>query len=128
METNIFKYAVINKLRFPYRGQIATEDINDLSVEELDGIFKNLNSQKKLKSEESLLKKETKTKAERDLEVKIEIVKAIVEDKLKASEERKNAIAKKAEKEKILRILAQKEDEVLLDKTPEELRAIAESL
>ena len=48
MEANkMFEVAVRNKFRYPYKGVIATEDLWDLSVQQLDDIFKTLKSQEK---------------------------------------------------------------------------------
>ncbi|WP_243033922.1 hypothetical protein [Clostridium sp. AF50-3] len=43
------------KYRFPYRGNISVEDLWDLPVKALDGIFKTLNAEVKQSQEESLL-------------------------------------------------------------------------
>ena len=51
----MFEVAVRDKFRYPYKGVIATEDLWDLSVQQLDGIFKTLKSQEKKAQEESLL-------------------------------------------------------------------------
>lgn len=46
MEANkMFEVAVRNKFRFPFKGVISVEDLWDLSVQQLDGIFKTLKSQ-----------------------------------------------------------------------------------
>ena len=44
MSTNMFEIAARNKFRFPFKGMISTEDLWDLSVENLDNVFKTLNS------------------------------------------------------------------------------------
>ena len=41
--TNIFEYAVRNKIRFPFKGMISSEDLWDLTLENLDSIYKTLN-------------------------------------------------------------------------------------
>ena len=41
---NKFEIAIRNKYRFPYKGMITIEDLWDLSVTQLDGIFKTLNA------------------------------------------------------------------------------------
>ena len=68
----LFESATRNKIRFDYRGSISVEDLWDLSVEELDIIYKNLMTKKKASETESLL---TEKKTSRALETKIEIVK-----------------------------------------------------
>lgn len=72
----MFETAVRNKMRFPYKGQISVEDLWDLDVNALDGVFKTLNSKVKVSQEESLLR--TRSKESEELMVQIEIVKYIV--------------------------------------------------
>ena len=126
MEKNIFEYAAKNKLRFPYRGNISTEDLYDLPVEELDKIYKSLNSQIKQAKEESLLQK--KTKDDEILEVKIEIVKSVVSDKLAAVEARQKAKERRDQKQKILAIMADKQDAELKGKSLEELQKMLDEM
>ena len=66
---NMFEFAVRNKVRFPFKGLITVEDLWDLSVRELDNIFKTLNAQMKKSEEESLLA--TKSKEDETLSVQI---------------------------------------------------------
>lgn len=117
---DIFEYAAENKLRFPYKGSISTEDLYDLGVEELDMIFKTLNREVKKSNEESLLAK--KSDADTKLNVKIEIIKKIVSKKLAEIEESKNAIMKKHKNEKIMELIAQKQDENLRSLSIDELK------
>lgn len=126
MEKSIFEVAVRGKFRFEFRGYISTEDLFDLSVEELDSIFKKLNSQIKQVKEESLLG--VKTKADKELEIKIEIVKYIVADKLEERAKALEAREKRAQKAKILEILAEKQDMTLQGKSEEELQKMLKDL
>lgn len=120
MDANkMFEVAVRNKFRYPYKGVIATEDLWDLPVQQLDGIFKTLKSQEKKAQEESLL--DTRTPEDEILTAKIEIIKYIVNTKLEEAERAKEA---HDQKQKILGILAEKQDEDLRNKTPEELIAM----
>lgn len=123
---DIFKYAAKKKLRFNYKGVLAVEDLFDLSVEELDNIFKSLNSKLKQVNEESLLT--PKTVSDLELETKIEIVKTIVSDKLLVKEIETQKAAISAKKQKILEILATKRDKSLEDKSEDELEAMLNEL
>ena len=123
---NIFEYAVENKLRFPYKGNISTEDLYSLSVSELDTIYKTLKREAKRNGEESLLA--TKSNDDVALDTKIEIVKHIVEKKLAQVEARKTAAANKAKKEKILSILEEKQDAALKNMSEEDLRKMLDTL
>ena len=124
--TNIFEYAVRNKVRFPFKGMISVEDLWDLSLTNLDSIYKTLNKQVKQSEEESLLI--TKTSVDTELEVQIAIVKHIVSIKLEEQEAREKAAAKKAQKQKIMSIIATKEDEVLQNSSVDDLRKMLEEL
>lgn len=122
----MFETAVRNKMRFPYKGQISVEDLWDLDVNALDGVFKTLNSKVKVSLEESLLR--TRSKESEELIVQIEIVKYIVSVKLAEAEARKNAEANRAKRQRILGILADKQESDLKNKSPEELQAMLAAL
>lgn len=124
--TNIFEYAVRNKVRFPFKGMISVEDLYDLSLTNLDSIYKTLNKQVKQSEEESLLT--TKTNIDTELEVQIAIIKYIVTVKLEEQEAREKAAAKKAQKQKIMSIIATKEDEALQNTSVEDLRKMLDEL
>jgi restriction endonuclease S subunit len=124
--TNIFEYAVRNKVRFPFKGMISTEDLWDLSLTNLDSIYKTLNKQVKQSEEESLLT--TKTSVDTELEVQIAIVKYIVSVKLAEQEAREKEAAKKAQKQKIMSIIATKEDEALHNSSVDDLRKMLDEL
>ena len=122
----MFETAVRNKMRFPYKGQISVEDLWDLDVNALDGVFKTLNSKVKVSQEESLLR--TRSKESEELVVQIEIVKYIVSVKIAEAEARKNAEANRAKRQQILEILADKQASDLKNKSPEELQAMLAAL
>ena len=127
METNkMFEIAVRNKFRFPFKGAISVEDLWDLSVQQLDGIFKTLKSQEQKAQEESLL--DTRTPEDEVLKIKIDIIRHIVAVKLEEANQAERAKETRDQKQKILGILAEKQDEDLRNKTPEELRAMLEQL
>ena len=125
-EEKIFEYAAKHKLRFPYRGSITTEDLYDLSPVDLDRIYKTLAREAKKNEEESLLA--DKKDEDVDLNVKIDIIKHIVTEKLAAIERAKKAAATKMQAEKIRAIIAEKQDAALKELSPEELNKMLEEL
>lgn len=122
----IFEYAVRNKIRFPFKGLITVEDLFDLSLTNLDLIYKTLNKQVKQSEEESLLN--TKTTVDKELEVQIAIVKHIVSVKLDEQKAREKASAKKEQKQKIMAIIASKQEEALQNSSVEDLQKMLDEL
>ena len=123
---NIFELASRMKIRFAYRGMITVEDLWDLSVQELDRIFQKLNKALKESKEESLLSPQAKEDSE--LNVQVAIVRHIVEVKLAESAIALAAVERKAKKEKILSILADKQDDSLRNMSSEDLTKMLEDL
>lgn len=123
---NIFEYATRNKVRFSFRGLISVEDLWDLSLSNLDSIYKELNKQSKQSEEESLLN--IKTQEDELLNVQIEIVKHIVSVKLAEKKAREKASAKKAQKQKIMSIIAAKQDEALQNSSIDDLKKMLDEL
>ena len=123
---NMFEVAVRSKLRFPYKGMVSVEDLYDLSVTNLDTVFKSLNSQVKQAKEESLL--DTKTKEDEVLDLQIEIVKCIVKVKLEEEAARLQAKEKKEKKQKLLSILSEKQENELQNKSVDEIQAMLAEL
>lgn len=122
MSTNMFEIATRNKFRFPFKGVISTEDLWDLSVESLDNVFKTLNSEMKKTKEESLLS--TKSKDDEVLELKIEIVKHIVAVKQEEKEARERKFLDRERNQKIMSIIAAKQNEQLHNMSVEELQKL----
>lgn len=125
MSKNLFEIASRQKFRFNFRGVISVEDLWDLSINDLDKIFKSLNSSLKSTSEESLL--QTKTSSDSELEMKIDIIKYIFETKQKEIEAHKNAHAISQHNQKILSIISEKQEEELRNKSVEELQELMKS-
>ena len=122
----MFEIATRTKMRFPFKGLVSVEDLWDLSVKDLDSIFKTLNAQVKKSQEESLLA--TKTKEDETLAIQIEIVKHIVKTKLNEAETAKQSKELKEKKQKIMEIIAAKQDESLHNASVEELQAMLANL
>lgn len=126
MSEKMFETAIRTKMRFPFRGMVSVEDLWDLSVEDLDSIFKTLNSALKQAKEESLL--DAKSKKDKELDMKIEIIKYIVGVKMFEQELRLQAKEQKEKKQKIMEILSEKQDSNLKNKSIEELEAMLNEL
>jgi hypothetical protein len=122
----MFEKAARVKLRFPFKGFITAEDLWDLTVTDLDSIYRSLHTKLKAAQEESLLG--TKSKEDITLDLQIGIVKHIVEVKLQEAEDKKTALAKKAQKQKIMDIMATKQDAALEGKSIEELQKMLDEV
>ena len=123
---NIFEKATKDKIMFDYKGTINCYDLWELSVTELDSIYKVLNAQRKQVTEDSLL--EVKTAEDTILTTKISIITHIVETKQKELYLRKSASERKEKKEKIMSIIASKEDDALEKKSPSALKKMLDEL
>ena len=121
-----FEYATRVKLRFQFKGQISVEDLWDLTPQELDTIYKGLNAQAKQANEESLL--QVKTAADKAADIKIEIVKHIVNTKLAEAQARQEAVKLKQQEQKLKELIAAKQEASLENKSEEELTALLKQL
>ena len=124
--SNMFEVAVRTKMRFPFKGSVSVEDLWDLSVRNLDLVFKVLNSELRQVEEESLL--QTRTAQDRELDLQIEIVKHIVGVKLEEKVQRLEANERKEKKQKIMGILSDKQDESLKNMSMDELSNMLKDL
>jgi len=126
VNTNIFEVATRNGFRFTFKGMISVEDLWALNVRDLDSVFKILNSQLKQVNEESLL--DVKTKQDQELDTKIEIVKYIVKVKQEEENMRLKAKEQKEKKQKIMEILATKQESNLQNMSEDELKKMLDEL
>ena len=122
----MFEKATRMKLRFNFKGNCSIEDLWDLSVRALDLIHKNLNIEIRGLKEVSLL--EVKNKEEELLELKIAIVKQIVEVKLQEQKSREDAASRAEKKQRILGIMEEKQNSQLKELSLEELAEMAKTL
>lgn len=118
-EVNLFEVATRENYLFPFKGMINVIDLWDLSLTNLDSVFKILNAEVKKSEEESLLN--AKTKEDEDLTNKIEIIKYIVNKKLAEKEARENEKKNKEKRQRILEIKAKRQDEALENMSDEDL-------
>lgn len=128
MNTNIFVTASELKFRYPYKGLITTEDLWDLNLEQLDTIYKTLNKEVKVAQEDSLLATECHEKDNSLVEMKIDIVKYIFNEKVEAARKREAEVINAEKKRRILEVLAKKQDDSLNNMTEEELIAKLEEI
>lgn len=118
-EVNLFEVATRENYLFPFKGMINVIDLWDLSLTNLDSVFKTLNAEVKKSEEESLLN--AKTKEDEELTNKIEIIKYIVSKKLAEKEARENEKKNKEKRQRILEIKAKRQDEALENMSDEDL-------
>lgn len=121
----LFINATRNNYQFPFRGMINVIDLWDLSLTNLDSVFKTLNAEVKKSEEESLLN--TKSKEDEEISNKIEIVKYIVGVKLDEKKKREDAKKNAEMRQRLLEIKAKRQDAALENMSDEDLdKALAE--
>lgn len=127
MENNIFEYATRNKIRFASsRGELTTEQLWDIPLQSKDGfdldtIAKNVSRTLKGMTEESFVRCE-RTPAIEKAETALAIVKHIIGVKLTEEDAAKKRAANKAERAKLLAILAEKQADKLSSLSEEALQ------
>lgn len=122
----MFEKATRLKLRFGFRGSCSAEDLWDLSLEDLDTIYKELAGKAKAQEEESLL--QVKSGANEVLDLQIDIVKHIFRTKMSEQEARENEALNAERKQKILAVIAEKQDDALRNLPVEELQELVSSM
>lgn len=123
----MYKKASKLKLRFSTsKGNLSTEDLWDLSLEQLDAIAVKLDEQIEKSPRKSFIK--TISKVNETLELKFAIVKDVIDTKMAEQAARENQQAKSAQRQKILELIAEKEDFELKGKSADELRKMLDEL
>lgn len=118
-ELNLFEVATRERYMFPFKGMIDVSDLWDLSLTNLDSVFKTLNAEAKKYAEESLLN--TKSKEDEEISNKIEIVKYIVNVKLGEKKKREDAKKNSEMRQRLLEIKAKRQDAALENMSDEDL-------
>jgi hypothetical protein len=119
---DIFEKASRLKTRFPTtRGMCPAEDLWDLPLSELDGVFKIINKDLKVFAEDSLLV--PKGKGDSELALKIDIITHVVRTKQAEADSAQQAKVKAAEEQKLLGILDMKRASQLESLSVEEIEA-----
>ena len=126
---NLFEYAARHKLRFSsIKGDLTVEQLwNDVPLRSqrddfsLDAVARAANRALKVVSEESFVDT-TKTEKHTRLEMTFAVVKYIIDAKLAEEEAAKKRAENKIEKEKLLKILEEKQDGKLSDLSISDLK------
>jgi len=127
METNMFEYATRNKIRFTsMRGEMSVEQLWDVPLRskdgfDLDAVAKAANKSLKALTEESFVSTE-RTPAHEKAELTLEIVKHVIQVKLAEEAAAKKRADNRVEREKLLKILAEKQEGKLSELTEKELQ------
>ena len=125
--SNLHEYAARNKLRFASpRGELTAEQLWDVPLRSrddfnLNAVAKAANKAWKDISEESFVET-AKTPEHVRRETALEVVKHVIDAKLLEEEVAKKRADNKIEKEKLLEILAEKQDGKLSELSEKELR------
>ncbi len=124
MSTNIFELAARGKIRFASKrfASLTVEDLFDLNLRELDDIAKGINRSINSEKEESFLS-ENKNPVQKDLQLRLEILKYVINVLETEQKARLEAASKAAKRQKLIDSLAQAEDRENAQKTPEQIRA-----
>lgn len=123
---DMFELAAKWKIRFNYRGVLTVEDLFDISLEDLDAIFKSLNLRYKASKEESLL--EVRSSEDKKLELQINLIKYIVQVKKALAAKRLAAAEKKQKRETLLALKADAENKALKEKSVEDINKMLADL
>lgn len=120
----LFIKASRKKYRYSFKGVIGTEDLWDLSVENLDLIYKNLHTElEHLNVGESLLKRDESDETVVAIREKCEIIRYIYNVKQKEKQEASEALERAAMREKLLREKERRNDDKIISMSDEELDA-----
>lgn len=122
----MYKEALQKKLRFKTnKGMITTEDLFDLSLQNLNTLAIMLDKKISEAPKKSFI--EELSAEENDDELRFSIVKDVINIKLKARKDNINRAQIDARNKRIAELIAKKEDEALENKSIEELRAMIQN-
>lgn len=124
-KAGLFENATRRRYRFPFKGNINTEDLWDLNVKGLDEIYKTLNKELRESQEDSLL---TQSDENTELTEKIEIVKYIVQVKMDEQKAQVDAAQRAETRRKLLEVKADRENRRLEGLSDEEINKMLEDL
>ena len=119
----MYKKATRKKIRFTTsRGMLATEDLWDLTLSELDEIANSLRKQVKEDEDESFIK--PPVKGDGVLDAKFEIIQDVIKTRLLDAERATKAQETRVRNQKVREAIAKKKDGALDEMSLEELEAL----
>lgn len=122
---DIFKQASKERLRFQTsRGELTTEQLWDLNVNELDALAVSLEEQHEQSGKKSFLTK--RSAKDRTTKLRFDVVIEILSTKVEDDKINSEKLDKKARNQKIMDLIAKKKDEDMEGKSLEELTALLE--
>ena len=125
-EKNLFEIASRNRYRFATnRGNVTTEDLWDLSLEDLDASYKGYAAQLKTATEDSLLTPATENT---EAENKRDLLVFVVRTKQADAEKRTQAKLRRQQAARVRELIANTHDEALAGKSAEELHGLLAAL
>ncbi len=128
MTINIFEKASRQKLRFASsKGELNTEQLWDLSLTDLDTLARATHKELSEAQTGSFISAAIPVATTR-IELRLDILKRVIEVKLDSQDAAKNRLARDAQKEKIMEALASKEDDALNKKSKAQLLKELEEL
>lgn len=122
MAENIFISALAQKLRFPYKGSISTEDLFSLGLTDLDFLYKTLTTREKEISGDGLIKKANP--AAKVLELQIAVVREVFDYRQSEINAKKAKAEVRQRNARIRELIAEKEDEALKNLSADELKKL----
>lgn len=127
----MFEMASQFKFRYPYKGLITTEDLWDLTLTQLDTVYKALSKEMStLQDGDSLLSTKSADlfNKEQELTAKIDLVKYIFNCKQQMEELHHMEAERSAKKQHILEIIAAKQENALQNMSEDELKKMLDEL
>jgi hypothetical protein len=122
-----FEIATRKKLRFQSgRGPLSVEDLWDLKLPQLDIIAVAVDEEVANSPKKSFIT--TRSVANKEAELKLEILKHIIQVKLEEEDEKLKLMEKREKKAKIMELLEQKQVESLTSKSEDELKQLLAEL
>jgi hypothetical protein len=121
---NPFEQASRDKLRFDLQGQISVEQLWDVKIGNLIQYEEGLTETVESYGKSTRRKAGRKTKEQEQNELRLQVVSSILDTRIKEEEDAASAALTKAHNQKIMDLIAAKQDEDLKSKSVDELKEL----